>query len=135
MFRVILLAAIAIAAAPQLSAKSPPKSAGCSVFLVGNWAGAGTVAGFGPPMQVASTASYKSNGTFASSTRYLGHDKKWTEQKIAGTWRVAAGKAAKSCTLALKSVTAIGESRSTSDFTIVDADTYRAFGIDLKRVR
>lgn len=135
MIRTLLLGAIFIAAAPQISAKGPPRHVDCSAFLVGNWAGAGTVTEFGPPMRVASTASYESNGTFAASTRYLGYDKKWIEQEIAGKWNARAGKGAKICTLVLKSVSTIGESSSTSEFTIIDADTYRSFGVDLKRLR
>ena len=84
---------------------------------------------------MASTASYKSDGTFTSTTRYLGRDNKWAEQTTTGNWTVESTPSPKICSLTLKSITEISNTSSTSEFTIIDADTYRAFGLDLKRVR
>lgn len=138
----LLVAMIALAAAPYASAvgakdaknlaSTLPK---CTSFLTGNWAGEGTVTEFGPPIQVASTASYKPDGTFDSTTRFLGSDKKWNEQTTKGTWTVTSTASPKICSLTLTSVTASGEGSSNSEFEIIDADTYRSAGIDLKRVR
>lgn len=114
------------------SANAPPD---CNSFLTGNWAGDGTVTGFGPPIQVASTASYRSDGTFTSTTRYLGRDKTWTEQTTTGNWSVTPTPSSKICSLTLNSVTENMKASTTSEFTIIDADTFNAFGLDIKRIR
>lgn len=107
----------------------------CTSFLTGKWAGEGTVTGFGSPVQLSSTASYKSDGTFTSTSRYLGQDKKWTEQTTTGTWSIEASPSPKVCFLHMNSQTAVATANSSTEIEIIDADTYRAFGLDLKRVR
>lgn len=117
---------------PAAPARQPVK---CSTFLVGNWAGQGTVTEFGPPVRTESTMRYGADGTFDSAIRYLGQNKKWTEQKMTGRWTAATGRSKASCAISLKSVMASGESSSTSEIQVIDQDRYRAFGVELKRVR
>lgn len=122
---------VEMASAASRSARKP---ANCRAFLTGDWSGSGTVTGFGPPAQVKSSVRYNKDGTFRSSTAYLGSDKRWTEQAMVGTWSAITGDTATNCTVALKSVSPNGESSSTSEISMIDGNTYRSFGVDFKRI-
>lgn len=137
----ILIATIAfgvVSYASAVGAKDEEKSVDsvqqCTSFLVGKWSGEGTVT-LGSPVQLSSTASYKSDGTFTSTSRYLDQDKKWVEQTTTGNWSIEASPSPKYCFLNMQSESAAIKSRSSIDIEIIDPDTYRAFGLDLKRVR
>lgn len=110
-------------------------SARCTTFLPGSWSGEGTVEGFGPSRKVSSAATYERDGTFTSTTRYLGDDNEWTEQTTTGSWSAERARSSKICSLTLKSTSEFGSATGTSEFTIIDNDTYRTFGLDLKRVQ
>jgi hypothetical protein len=117
---------------------APPPKAGperCRRFLTGNWAGKGTVKDFGPPIEVDNAAAYRSDGTFKTRNRYLGDDKKWAEQIIAGRWSATNGAKLRSCKLVMNTEGSGFKAGSTSDIRVIDPNTYRSLGFNMKRVR
>lgn len=123
----------------EVDAKDASKSVDsvqtCTSFFIGKWSGEGTVTAAGSPVQLSGTASYKSDGTFTSTSRYLGEDKKWVEQTSMGTWSIEPSPSPKYCFLNMHSESAVAKVNSSIDVEIIDANTYRALGLDLKRVR
>ena len=107
----------------------------CAKFLTGDWAGKGDVEGFGTPVPVENAYSYKADRTFVTRNRFLGTDKRWNEQTVSGTWSAKAGRARAECVLTMKSSAQGFSSSSTSDFQMIDRNTFRSMGFDMKRVR
>ena len=91
------------------------------------------VTGFGRPVQVDNAASYRRDGTFVTRSRFLGADKKWVEQNLAGTWSATSGRKRGQCKLAMQMRGSGFESSSSSELTMVNADTYRSLDFDMHR--
>ena len=120
-----------LGAAPAASG-SP---ASCSSFLAGTWAGKGVVTEFGPPVRVDNVYTYNKDGSFLTINRFQGENKRWNEQKLSGTWKATPGRSKGECVLVLKSASAMMTSSSTSEIRMIDKDTFRSLGFDMKRVR
>ncbi|MGY4396910.1 hypothetical protein ACVWZA_002095 [Sphingomonas sp. UYAg733] len=129
----LVLPAIILASIMGHPASASPTD--CRQFLAGHWVGKGKVEGFGKPVQVDNDYSYSKDGSFATINRYLGKNGRWNKQRLVGTWKVVAGKGANECTLTLTGTGVSMGSSSTSDFSIIDSDTFRSLGFDMKRVR
>lgn len=117
---------------PDPAALAPPNV--CRSFVTGDWVGKGLVRGFGRPIQVDNAATYAADGSFRIRNRYLSDDRKWNEQSTAGTWTTTRGTNRGRCRLVMMSTGSGFEASSTSDIQIIDANTYRSLGFDMKRV-
>jgi hypothetical protein len=118
-----------------LSPQAPAKPAECTKFLTGHWAGKGTVSGFGRPIKADNDYTYKADGHFATINRYLGSDGKWSEQKLVGQWKASAAPSSRQCTLKLTGSGASAGSSSSSTIEMIDRNTFRSLGFDMKRMR
>lgn len=131
----LLISTFFAAIAAPLPAPTASASAHvCGRFMTGNWAGKGLVRGFGRPISVDNVATYAPDGSFKTRNRYLSDDRKWNEQSIAGTWTVTRGANRGRCRLVMTSASSGFEASSTSDIQMIDANTYRSIGFDMKRV-
>ena len=110
-------------------------STDCTRFLVGAWVGKGVVRGFGTPVTVDNAYTYRRDGSFATINRYLGKDKRWNEQRLTGIWTATPARSRGRCTLVLKSEDSGMSSSSTSEIQMIDKDTFRSLGFDMKRAR
>ena len=124
----ILIGILMTAAQPAI----PTSDAACERLLVGSWAGSGA---FGSTMKVEGKATYRADHSFTSSSRFTSPGQPPQEAALSGRWSARAGRRPNTCTIAMSSQSAAGSSSSTSDVLMVDRDTYRAMGIDMRRVR
>jgi hypothetical protein len=107
----------------------------CKKFLTGQWAGKGDFDAFGTIMKVDNRYSYNKDGTFETVNRYLGEGNVWQEQRIRGTWTVAPGQRGSECLVTMNGQYESAGTSSTSTFQIIDEDTFRSLGFDMRRVR
>lgn len=127
--------AIALAAIGFHAAEAGAASHDCRQFLTGDWAGKGDFEAFGTITRVDNKYSYNEDGSFETLNRYLGKNGAWQEQRLKGDWTVAPGKVDAECRLTMNGKFESAGTSSTSTFEIVDANTFRSLGFDMKRIQ
>ena len=127
------IVAVQILATVAIAGQASAQPVDCKQFLTGRWAGKGTVKQFN--VEVDNAYRYDADGSFETVNRFLGTDGKWQEQRVRGSWTAGAGTEPNSCTLSQVGKFEAQGTSSTTSFTIIDADTFRSFGFDMKRVK
>ena len=107
-------------------------SATCKTFMVGTWAGTGTVE-IGRSVKTEVLWVLKADGTFENNVKYEKAEGGWEEQKTAGTYVVEPGEEKGQCKISQTVVSDIGSGTGVGRVTVEDKDTIESFGVTLKR--
>lgn len=127
LFRIIILAAAALAASPSSAAVE------CAGYFVGDWGGRGKVQ-FGGSTEVESSWSYRADGGYSSTTRFVQKDGAWSETRASeGRWTASSGDAPDVCIIRTESKGDGFSSDFSVDAQIVDANSHRIMGLLVKR--
>ncbi|BCW88550.1 hypothetical protein sos41_16910 [Alphaproteobacteria bacterium SO-S41] len=123
-----------VAAALSVGACGGPAfdSATCKTFMVGTWAGAGTVE-MGRSVKTEVLWVLKADGTFANDVKYEKAEGGWEDQKTAGTYVAEPGEEKGQCKISQTVVSDMGSGTGVGRVTVEDKDTIVSFGVTLKR--
>mgnify|MGYP000281700149 CR=1 FL=1 len=117
-----------------LSAAVPPEGpVDCGAFLIGHWTGKGAVEDFAPGTEADSDYRLNEDGSFVTINRIRTRKSDWSEQRMTGRWHADEGSNPGRCVLVLETQEDGVEASSSTEVKVIDGNTYRSFGIDMRR--
>ncbi len=124
---------LGVAAIALIAAWPAQAEIDCTAYLVGDWAGRGKVQFMGE-REVESAWSYRANGTFNGSTKYVKMDGTWSDTQLSkGMWTAKIGPEPDVCIVRTIQKEENMESDFEIDINIVDNNSHRIMGLLVAR--